>query len=108
MSVGFNVNMTPGEYYIGFGISTNTSSIGAATTALGNTWSVMGGLIYSSAVGQVGDFTAATNTSTGLMGGQGIYSAAISTVPPTVSLSAINQTGSYYARANMGIIFRNI
>ena len=100
--------MTPGEYYVGFGISTNTSSVGTATTALGNTWSVMGGPIYSSAVGQVGDFTAATNTSTGLLGGQGVYSAAISTVPPTVSLSAINQTGSYYARANVGLIFRNI
>jgi len=43
-----------------------------------------------------------------LFGGHGVYSAAISTVPPTVSLSAINQTGSYYARANMGLVFRNI
>jgi hypothetical protein len=102
------MNFTAGEYYIGFGVSTSTSSAGTATTALNNTWSVMGGPIYSSAVGQVGDFTATTNTSTGLFGGQGIYSAAISTVPPTVSLSAINQTGSYYARANMGIILRNI
>jgi hypothetical protein len=108
LSVGFNINMTPGEYFIGFGISTSTSSAGLSTTALGNTWSVMGGPIYSSAVAQVGDFTAVSNTSTGLWGGQGIYSAAISTVPPTVSLSAINQTGSNYARANMGLIFRNI
>jgi len=108
MSVGMNMTFAPGEYYVGFGISTNTSSVGTATTALGNTWSVMGGPIYSSAVPQVGNFTDATNTSTGLFGGQGIYSAAISTVPPTVSLSAINQTGSYYARANVGLIFRNI
>jgi len=108
ISIPVNVNMSVGEYYLGFGISTNTSSAGTATTALGNTWSVMGGPIYSSAVGQVGDFTEASNTSTGLFGGQGIYSAAISTVPPTVSLSAINQTGSYYARGNMGVIFRNI
>jgi hypothetical protein len=108
VSVGFNINMTPGEYFIGFGISTNTSSAGTATTALNNTWSIMGGPIYSSAVAQVGEFTAVSNTSTGLWGGQGIYSAAISTVPPTVSLSAINQSGSFYARANMGLIFRNI
>jgi hypothetical protein len=108
LSVPLNVNMTPGEYYVAFGISTNTSSAGTATTALGNTWSVMGGPIYSSAVGQVGEFTATSNTSTGLFGGQGVYSAAISTIPPTISLSAINQTGSYYARGNMGIIFRNI
>lgn len=108
LSIPINMNMSAGEYYIGFGISTNTSSVGTATTALGNTWSVMGGQVYSSAVGFVGDFTAATNTSTGLLGGHGVYSAAISTVPPTVSLSAINQTGSYYARANIGLIFRNI
>lgn len=108
LSIPMNVNMSAGEYYVGFGVSTNTSSVGTATTALGNTWSIMGGPIYSSAVGQVGDFTATTNTSTGLFGGQGIYSAAISTVPPAVSLSEINQTGSYYARANMGVIFRNI
>ncbi len=108
VSIPMNVNMSIGEYYVGFGISTNTSSVGTATTALGNTWSVMGGPIYSSAVGQVGNFTEATNTSTGLFGGQGVYSAAISTVPPTVSLSAINQTGSYYARGNIGLIFRNI
>lgn len=108
ISVGFNMSMSPGEYYVGFGISTKTSSAGTATTALGNTWSVMGGPVYSSAVGQVGEFTDTTNTSTGLFGGQGVYSAAISTVPPTVSLSAINQTGSYYARGMMGLLFRNI
>lgn len=107
MSVPININMTPGEYYVGFGISTNTSSAGTATTTLGNTWSIMGGMIYSSAVPHVGDFTAVTNTSTGLYGGHGVYSAAISTVPPTVSLSAINQTGSYYARGAVGLIFRN-
>ncbi len=108
MSIPINVNMSAGEYYVGFGISTKTSSVGLSTTALGNTWSVMGGPIYSSAVPQVGDFSATTNTSSGLWGGHGIYSAAISTVPPAVSLSAINQTGSHYARGNFGMIFRNI
>lgn len=108
LSVPINFTMTGGEYYVGFGISTQTSSLGTATTALGNTWSVLGGPIYSSAVPQVGFFTDTTNTSTGMFGGQGVYSAAISTVPPTVSLSAINQTGSYYARANIGLQFRNL
>ena len=108
VSVPMNVYMTPGEYYVGYGISTNTSSLGTATTANGITISAFGGLGYSSAIAHVGDFTATTNTSTGLFGGMGVYSAAISTVPPAVSLSAINQTGSYYSRANIGIIFRNI
>lgn len=108
ITIPINVNMTPGEYFVGFGISTATSSIGTATTALGNTWSVMGGPVYSSAVPQVTHFNATTNTSTGLWGGQGVYSAAISTVPPAVSLSAINQTGSYYARGNFGFILRNL
>ena len=107
-SIPININMSAGEYYVGFGISTATVSSGTATTALGNTFSVMGGFIYTSAVPQVNEFTATTNTSTGLWGGVGVYSAAISTVPPAVSLSAINQTGSYYGRANYAVIFRNI
>jgi hypothetical protein len=108
VSVPMNINMTDGEYYVGYGISTNTVSSGTATTANGVTISAMGGLGYSSAIGWVGDFTATTNTSTGMLGGMGVYSAAISTVPPAVSLSAINQTGSYYSRANIGVVFRNI
>jgi hypothetical protein len=108
VSVPMNVLMTGGEYYVGYGISTNTVSSGTATTSNGVTISAMGGLGYSSAIGWVGDFTATTNTSTGMFGGMGVYSAAISTVPPAVSLSAINQTGSYYSRANIGVVFRNI
>ena len=108
VSIPVNMTMTPGEYYVGFGISTNTSSNGTATTANNITISAMGGQGFSSAVGWVGDFTATTNTSTGLFGGMGVYSAAISTVPPSVSISAINQSGSYYSRANIGLIFRNI
>ena len=107
-SFPMNVNMSVGEYYVGFGISTNTSSVGTATTALGNTFSVMGGIIYTSAVPFVQEFTATTNATTGMFGGQGIYTAAISTVPPTVSLSAISQTGSFYGRAGFAAIFRNI
>jgi hypothetical protein len=107
LSIPMNVTATPGEYYVAFGISTNTSSLGTATTALGNTFSVMGGIIYTSAVPYVGNFTETTNTSTGLWGGHGVYSAAISTIPPTISISAVNQTGSYNGRANIGLIFRN-
>lgn len=107
-SIPMDVNMSIGEYYIGFGISTNTSSVGLSTTALGITQSVMGGIIYTSAVPYVQEFTATTNATTGMFGGQGIYTAAISTVPPTVSLSAISQTGSFYGRAGFAAIFRNI
>lgn len=109
ISLGMNFTAKPGEYYAGFGISTNTSSNGTATTALGATISVMGGIGYSGAVGHVGEFTATTATSTGLYGGgPGVYSAAFSTAPPNLSVSAINQSGSYYSRGNIGLIFRNV
>lgn len=108
ISVPINVNMSAGEYYIGFCISTNTSSVGTATTALGNTWSVMGIPSWTSAVPQVGEFTMATATSTGLWGGQGIHTGTFSSVPTTIGMNSINQTGSYYGRGNFGIIFRNI
>ncbi|MEI6478564.1 MAG: hypothetical protein WCO52_06270 [bacterium] len=108
VSIPMNVALKPGEYYQGFGISTNTVSSGTATTALGLTISAMGMVGYSGAVGIVGDFTATTNTSTGLYGGHGVYSAAFISNPPNLSISDINQSGSYSNRANIALIYRNI
>jgi hypothetical protein len=107
-TIPMNVNMSIGEYYIGFGISTNTSSLGTATTALGITQSIVGGMAYIGAVGWVDEFTATSNSTTNLFGGIGTYSASISTVPPAISLSAIVQSGDRVGRAGFGAIFRNI
>ena len=106
ISVPMNINITPGEYYVGFGFSTAASSIGTATTNLGQTVSAMGYLGIQSALNYA-EFNAATATSNNIYSGMGIYSAALSTVPPAISLSAINMTGTALSRANINIVFRN-
>lgn len=106
VSVPMNINMTPGEYFVGFGFSTAASSVGTATTNLAQTVSAMGFVGLQSALNYA-EFGSATNNTVGLYSGMGIYSAALSTVPPTISLSAINQTGTNLSRANIALVFRN-
>lgn len=106
ISIPMNVNMTPGQYYFGFGISTAATSIGTATTTAAQTISIVGCPQGSSAVPWTDDFTRVTATSVGMFSGHGIYSAAVSSVVPAISLSAINQSGSYFHRANNALVFR--
>lgn len=107
VSIPMNVNMTPGQYYMAFGISTVASSIGTATTTAAQTISAVGVPQGSSAVPWTDDMTRVTGTSVGMFSGHGIYSAAVNSVVPAISLSAINQSGSYFHRANVALIFRN-
>lgn len=104
ISLPMNVNLTPGNYYFGFGISTAYSSIGTATTTAAQTISAMGIPAFSSAVGWASQFTAASATSNGMYMGRGVYTAAVSSVVPSISLSAINQSGSYFHRAGFALI----
>lgn len=106
VSIPININMTPGQYYFGYGISTAYSSIGTATTTAAQTISVVGVAQGSSAVPWTDNFTRVTATSVGMFSGHGIYSAAVSSVVPAISLSAINQSGSYFHRANNALVFR--
>lgn len=106
VSLPMNVSMTPGEYYFGYGISTNATSIGTATTTAAQTISIVGVPQGSSAVPWTDEFTRVTNTSVGMFSGHGIYSAAVASVVPAISLSAINQSGSYFHRANNALVFR--
>jgi hypothetical protein len=107
ISIPMNVNMAEGIYYIGFGVSTTYSSIGTATTTAAQTISAMGIPAFSSAVGWVGDFSQASATSIGMISGHGVYSAALASVPPAISMSAIQQSGSYFNRAQIALVFRN-
>lgn len=107
ISLPVNVNMAPGAYYFGFGLSTSASSIGTATTTAAQTISVVGVPQISSAVPWTDEFTRVTATSVGMFSGHGIYSAAVNSVVPAISLSAINQSGSYFHRANIALVFRN-
>ena len=106
ISLPMNVNMSAGQYYMGFGISTNVSSIGTATTTAAQTISAVGVPQGSSAVPWTDEFTRVTGTSVGMFSGHGIYSAAVASVVPAISLSAINQSGSYFHRANVALVFR--
>jgi hypothetical protein len=106
ISIPMNVNMSRGQYYMGFGISTTFSSIGTATTTAAQTISAIGVPQGSSAVAWVDNITRASATSVGMFSGHGIYSAAVNSVVPAISLSAINQSGSYFHRANIALVFR--
>lgn len=106
MSVPINFNLVPGEYFVGFNMVTATSSIGAATTNLGATISMMGGNQNQTAL-NFAEITQGTATSRGLYQGMGIYSAATTGAVAGVSLSAINQTGSALSAANIALVFRN-
>lgn len=106
VSIPMNVNMTPGAYYMGFGVRTATSSIGTATTTAAQTISAVGAPMGSSAVPWTDEFTRVTNTSVGFLSGHGVYSTTVSSVVPAISLSAINQSGSYFHRANIALVFR--
>lgn len=106
VSVPMNVSMTPGEYFVAFNFSTNSSSVGAATTNYGQTLSMMGGNEIQTAA-NFAEFTNATATSTNLYGGMGIYTASSAGIGASLALSNIAQTGSALSAANVALVFRN-
>lgn len=106
VSIPMNVSMTPGEYYVGFVYSTNTSSVGTATTNLGGTFSVMGWNSNQSAINYA-EFTAGTNSTSGLYGAMGIYTSAGTGIPASIAVSNIAQTGANQSAAQFAYVFRN-
>jgi hypothetical protein len=106
MSVPINVNMLPGEYLVAFGISTSNSSVGTATTALAWSMSIQAALTNITATNYA-ELTAATNASTNLAGGWGVYSAATGALPNTAPVTAINQTGAAALAGNFAFVMRN-
>lgn len=99
LSIPINVNMAPGEYYVGVNIVT-------ANTAGSASFSVLGGAPMIAGINYA-EITAATGTSTNYIGGMGLYSAATTGTLANVSLSAINATGGNLQSANVALIFRN-
>jgi hypothetical protein len=106
LSVPLNVNMLPGEYLVAFDISTTNSSVGLSTTAYAFSMSVQAALTNQTAVNYA-ELTAATNASSNLMGGWGVYSAATGALPNTLPLTAINQTGANALDGNFAFVMRN-
>jgi len=106
ISVPVNINAAPGEYIVGFNLVTNgTSSIGTATTNYGATLSMYGGNGFQTAV-PYAEMSAQTATSANLFV-CGVYNAASTGLPASVSIASINQTGSALSAGNIGLVFRN-
>lgn len=106
ISVPVNINMSAGEYFVGFNIVTATSSVGLSTTNLAQSISMMGGIAIQTAA-VYAEFTNVTTASSGLYFGMGVYSAATTGLSAAYSISGINQTGSSLSQANIALVFRN-
>jgi hypothetical protein len=104
-SAPLNVNAGADKYWMAVALSTRaTGQTGAATTSLGNTFSVFG---VGSA--QVGAFSVhepgqATSNSAGWFTGMGMYSG--TTNFSTIGLSNLTQAGTNMQRANIAIRLR--
>lgn len=107
ISVPMNMNLTPGEYYVGFNIVTATSSIGLSTTSLGVSMSMMNaGPSLQTAVNYA-EMGAATATSNNLPNGMGLYTAATTGIPASIGIAAISGVGVNASKANIALVFRN-
>lgn len=103
ITIPMNVNATPGIYYFAWNWSTNTSSIGTATTALGRTISMLGrGAIMSASFGMVSAYDVATAATNNRLFPQGVVSGGASAgIPTTISHSQITMTGASVSQANL-------
>jgi hypothetical protein len=108
ITVPVNINATPGIYYMAWNWSTNTSSIGTATTALGRTVSMLGrGAIMSASFGMVSAYDIATANTNNLLFPQGVVSGGASAgIPLTISHSQITMTGASHSQANLAFYIR--
>ena len=100
------VNFAPGEYVVGFNLVTATSSVGASTTNLAQTISIMGGGAMQTAANYA-EFGSNTATSSNFPGAMGLYTAATTGLPASVALSNMGQTGASLSQANIALVFRN-
>lgn len=100
--------LNPGEYWLGIQLSTtNNSSIGTATTLLGNTISIIAGSMILTAQNYA-DFGATTGVSTeGLIRLQGLASLNLTATSQTYQQSQITVSGTGGYRGNILAILRN-
>ncbi len=109
LSFPLSTVLTIGEYYAGFSFSTNSSSIGAATTSSANQMSIS--MQFQSQLGSsFGAFadigtTASVSTNSYFAG---IHSNSITATNQTIAMSNISVTGASWYRANVPLIFRNL
>lgn len=105
ISFPISTSLTAGEYWVGFQLSTtNNSSIGTATTLLGNSISILAGSTVTAS--QFGDMGNTYSANVNIIS-QGIYTNTISATNQTVALSDISATGTAGFGGNFPVIFRN-
>jgi hypothetical protein len=106
VSVPININMSPGEYYVAFNMSTSQSSVGLSTTALGFSMSHQCGLGLSAT--NYAEITAVTSSAQGLNYFQGVYTTTSGALPLTIASTQVAQTGiSGGIAGNYAFVLRN-
>jgi hypothetical protein len=98
--------LTPGEYYAGLGISTNTASFtgGGNTTSIAFTMSILFNSTYTAIAGfeNVGVLT---STNDNQWAQQGVWTAQITNTTRTIALGDVSQSGTAFARAAFPMYF---
>ena len=98
-SVPINVNMAPGEYFVGFNLVTAGANIS-------QTLSVMGANNLQTAANYA-ELGSTTNATVGLYSGMGVYAAATTGLAASYPISSITQSGASLLAANIALVFRN-
>jgi hypothetical protein len=106
-SFALATTLPAGQYYVGFQLSTTSgSSIGASTTALGNTVSLLLGSCYTASA--IADLGAATNVSSDMLIGRAFFNGgSIAGTSQSVNLGAWTATGVGKFYGNFPVLFRN-
>jgi len=98
--------LAPGEYWIALHLSTtNTATGGAATTALGNSQSMLGVNPLNTAVAGMKPVGVGVNASYGMVSGQGLVSTGATLA--SLAISNVTVTGSRGAAAALWVELRN-
>lgn len=105
-SFALATTLSAGYYYVGLQLSTNNnSSIGTATTQLGNTISVLLGSIYTASA--FADLGSAGANTTNFVFGQGILNGTITGTGQSLNIGNIVQNAGSNGQANFPVMFRN-
>ena len=107
ISCPVNFSATPGEYFIAVNYVTNTFSSGTATTSLNRTVSIVGNAMQSASWAIAPDYTVASAATNNSIQPAGVFSAASTGLPGTISYSQLTMTGASRSQANFVVVMRN-
>jgi hypothetical protein len=106
ISCPINFTMSEGQYAVVANWVTTASSIGAATTALNQTLSVVGNPIQSASMAIVPEYDVVTGATNRFTYPMGMLNVASTGIPASISYSQINMTGLSLLRANFFVVMR--